>query len=148
MVTYDLHAYIRSLSSIETIKEKWRPFDTIVMGRPVLGMPGDLYVYQKNIDAVLKTLGGDAEMARKEGAALVYRGHGNEHWSTGIYAETEKRMREVYPEVATYIGVVEGTPSLTDIRVLSASLPISLVLDVIIYGGMVLTRIPLNRQLP
>ena len=53
-------------------------------------------------------------MARKEGALLVYMGHGNEHWSTGIYQETQKQMRQAYPEVQTFIGVVEGSPSLDD----------------------------------
>jgi sirohydrochlorin cobaltochelatase len=54
------------------------------------------------------------KQAREEGAILLYMGHGNEHWSTGIYAETQKKMREMYPDVTTFIGVVEGTPALED----------------------------------
>ncbi len=111
----DLKSYVDGLASIQTTKAKWRPFDKLVMGRPALGMPGDRYDYHVDIAKVVETLAGDAELAKKEGAMLVYMGHGNEHWSTGIYAETQKKMREVYPEVKTYIGVVEGMPSLDDL---------------------------------
>ncbi len=113
--SYDLTNYISALGSIKTLKSKWRPFDTVVMGRPALGMPSDRYSYHIDIDRVVKSLASDVEMARKEGASLLYMGHGNENWSTGIYAETEKKMRAVYPEVQTFIGVVEGTPSLDDL---------------------------------
>ncbi len=113
--SYDLNSYITALGSIKTLKSKWRPFDTVVMGRPALGMPGDRYSYHDDIDRVVKSLAGDVEMARKEGASLLYMGHGNENWSTGIYAETEKKMRTAYPEVQTFIGVVEGTPALSDL---------------------------------
>jgi sirohydrochlorin cobaltochelatase len=113
--SYDLNNYISALGSIKTLKSKWQPFDTTVMGRPALGMPGDTYSYRDDIDRVVKTLAGDVEMARKEGAILLYMGHGNENWSTGIYAETEKKMRVAYPDVHTFIGVVEGTPALSDL---------------------------------
>ncbi len=110
----DLKSYVDALASITTTKAKWRPFDKLVMGRPALGMPGDKYDYHKDVATVVATLALDAEYAKKEGAILIYMGHGNEHWSTGIYAETQKKMREVYPDVSTYIGVVEGMPSLDD----------------------------------
>lgn len=113
--SYDLNSYISALGSIKTLKAKWRPFDTVVMGRPALGMPGDTYSYRGDIDRVVQSLAGDVEMAKKEGAMLLYMGHGNENWSTGIYAETEKKMRVAYPGVPTFIGVVEGTPALDDL---------------------------------
>ena len=113
--SYDLNNYITALGSIKTLKAKWRPFDTVVMGRPALGMPGDRYSYHDDIDRVVRTLAGDVAMARKEGANLLYMGHGNETWSTGIYAETEKKMRDAYPDVPIFIGVVEGTPALPDL---------------------------------
>ncbi len=112
--SHDLRQYINGLASIETMKAKWKPIHTIVMGRPALGMPGDVYSYHDDIDAVCKTLAKDAEDAKKADATLVYMGHGNEHWSTGIYAETQKKMRDMYPDVTTYIGVVEGAPALDD----------------------------------
>ncbi len=111
----DLKAYVDAIASIQTTKEKWRPFDKLVMGRPALGMPGDRYDYHKDMATAVTTLAADAQLAEEEGALLVYMGHGNEHWSTGIYAETQKKMREVYPAVKTYIGVVEGMPAIDDL---------------------------------
>ena len=113
--SHDLRQYVNGLASIRTMKEKWKPINNIVMGRPALGMPGDVYSYHEDVESVCKTLAADAEAAKKAGAALVYMGHGNEHWSTGIYSETQKKMRDMYPDVAIFIGVVEGAPSLNDL---------------------------------
>lgn len=110
----DLKSYVDGLASIQTTKDKWSPFDKLVMGRPALGMPGDRYDYHTDMADAVATLAKDAELAKKEDAMLVYMGHGNEHWSTGIYAETQKKMREVYPEISTFIGVVEGMPGIDD----------------------------------
>lgn len=111
----DLAAYVNALAAIKTTKKKWTPFETIVMGRPALGMPGDQYDYHHDVEKAVKTLGNDIKLAEKEDAALVYMGHGNEHWSTGIYAETAKAINEMYPQVKTYVGVVEGAPTVEDI---------------------------------
>lgn len=111
----DLQSYVNGLASITTTKEKWRPFDTLVMGRPALGMPGDRYSYHQDVATAVATLAADAARAQKEHAVLVYMGHGNEHWSTGIYAETQKKMNSAYPETTTIIGVVEGMPSIEDV---------------------------------
>ncbi len=113
--SHDLASYVRGLESIQTMKDKWRPFDNIVLGRPALGAPGNQYNYHDDVASVVKTLGKDAQEAKEKGAILLYMGHGNRHWSTGIYAETQKKMREEYPDVETFIGVVEGLPSLDDI---------------------------------
>ncbi len=113
--SHDLAAHVRALADIRTIKAKWRPFDKIVMGRPALGMPGDLYSYNDDLEKALKTLAADAELARSQGAILVYMGHGNAHWSTGIYGEAQKKMRQMYPDVVTFIGAVEGFPGIDDI---------------------------------
>jgi len=111
----DLKSYVKAMDSIETTKAKWKPFSSIVMGRPALGMPGDLYSYHEDLEEAVRTLAGDVEMAEKEGAVLLYMGHGNEHWSSGIYAEFQKKMRETYPQVNTLIGTVEGTPTIEDV---------------------------------
>ncbi len=111
----DLKSYVDGLAAIQTTKKKWRPFDKLVLSRPALGMPGDRYDYHEDMAKAVATLADDAAQAQKTGAMLVYMGHGNEHWSTGIYAETQKKMREVYPEIKTYIGVVEGMPGLEDL---------------------------------
>ena len=43
--SHDLNAYVQALGSIRTMKDRWRPFNKVVMGRPALGMPGDKYDY-------------------------------------------------------------------------------------------------------
>jgi sirohydrochlorin cobaltochelatase len=113
--SHDLHSYVQAFGSITTMKPRWRPFDKVVMGRPALGMPGDRYSYQDDIAVAVQTLSADAEQARRENAVLIYMGHGNEHWSTGVYAETQKMMKEAYPDVETIIGVVEGNPTMDDV---------------------------------
>lgn len=113
--SHDLNSYIQALASIHTMKAKWQPFDHLVMGRPALGMPGDLYSYHEDLALAVQTLAPDVKLAEKENGVLVYMGHGNEHWSTGIYAEAQKKMREVYPQVKTFIGTVEGSPGLEDL---------------------------------
>ncbi|MFV0436509.1 MAG: sirohydrochlorin cobaltochelatase [Desulfopila sp.] len=115
--SYDVHQYIDGLASIRTMKSRWKPVDRIVMGRPALGMPGDQYPYHQDVEAVCRSLAPDVEAARKAGSALVYMGHGNDNWPSGIYLETQKAMQRMYPEVQTFIGVVEGSPSLDDLRV-------------------------------
>jgi sirohydrochlorin cobaltochelatase len=103
------------MRSIQTIKEKWRPFNKIALGRPALGTIGNQYEYQKDLKNALKTLAPDVVLARKNKALLVYMAHGNEHWSVGIYGEAAKMMREIYPDVITYIGAVEGYPGIEDV---------------------------------
>ena len=111
----DLSSYVNAFASIKTLKKKWMPFDKVVMGRPALGDYGDTYNYHEDLEKALKTLAGDVELARKNDAMLVYMGHGNEHWSSGIYMETAKKMRLLYPDVVTYVGSVEGYPLIEDI---------------------------------
>ncbi len=113
--SHDLQQYVNGLASIRTMKERWKPINNIVMGRPALGMPGDMYPYHDDVDAVIKTLSADVELAKTHEAVLVYMGHGNEHWSTGIYSETQKKMNAAYPDIQTFIGVVEGDPAIDEI---------------------------------
>ena len=111
----DLSSYVYAFDSIRTMRDKWMPFDKVVMGRPALGGPSEKYDYHDDMKKALKTLAGDVALAKKNKAVLVYMGHGNERWSTGIYAEAAKMMRELYPDVTTYIGSVEGFPGIKDI---------------------------------
>jgi len=113
--SYDLAQYVDAMRAIETTKAKWRPFNRIALGRPALGTVGDRYDYHADMEKALKTLAADAALAKKEGATLVYMGHGNEHWSVGIYGEAAKKMGEIYPDVNTYVGVVEGYPGVDDV---------------------------------
>ncbi len=113
--SHDLMSYVNAMRSIRTMKQKWMPFHKIAMGRPALGTVGPQYDYHEDVEKAIKTLADDFALAKKNNAILVYMGHGNEHWSTGIYSETAKAMRAMYPDVKTFIGSVEGYPSVDDI---------------------------------
>ena len=113
--SHDLAQYVEAMRSIRTIKKKWQPFNKIALGRPALGTIGNQYEYRKDLEKALKTLAPDVALARKNKAILVYMAHGNKHWSVGIYGEAVKMMGELYPDVITCIGAVEGYPGLEDI---------------------------------
>lgn len=113
--SHDLSQYVRAMRSIQTVKARWKPFKKIALGRPALGTVGIRYPYHEDMQKAFKTLAGDVALARNHKALLVYMAHGNEHWSTGIYAEAAKMMRKLYPDVLTFMGGVEGFPGLDDI---------------------------------
>ncbi len=113
--SHDLMQYVDAMRSIRTIKEKWRPFNKIAFGRPALGTIGPRYDYTKDLEKALKTVASDVDLAKQEKAALVYVAHGNEFWPSSIFIEAEKKMREMYPEVITYFGHVEGSPGVNEV---------------------------------
>ncbi|MCD4677381.1 MAG: sirohydrochlorin cobaltochelatase [Desulfobacula sp.] len=113
---HDLMQYVNAVKSIKTIRDKWKPFNKIALGRPALGTVGDVYPYHDDLKRAVKTFANDVALAREKGAALVYMGHGNEVWSTGLYVELQQLMAETYPEVKTFIGSVEGYPGLEDVK--------------------------------
>lgn len=107
----DLRSYIDALNSIRTVKKRNMPFKKVAIGRPVFGVPGLEHEYRQDIERAAGGLAGDAAAARQRGAALVYMGHGNAHFSTGVYQEFVQVMRRMYPDVRTYLTMVEGFPS-------------------------------------
>lgn len=111
----DLCEYVRGLNHIKTIKTKYMPFKSLVIGRPALGKNGPEYDYHRDMEIAAKALSGDVALAQKDGAALVYMGHGNEFYSTGVYAEFQQVMRHQYPGAQIYVGTVEGFPSLDNV---------------------------------
>jgi len=111
----DLCSYVDGLNAIKTIKKKYMPFEKLVIGRPLLGKWGVEHDYHKDIEIAAKALKKDVEYAKKKRAALVYMGHGNEFFSTGIYIEFQQVMRKLYPDVKIFVGTVEGYPSLEDV---------------------------------
>jgi len=113
---HDLTNYVKALDGIETIKKKYKPFQRVVIGRPALGGFGPRHPYAQDIETAARRLSADAALARQKGAALVYMGHGNDYFpSGGSYLEFAERMRQLYPDVLTIIGCVEGFPSLRDV---------------------------------
>jgi len=113
----DLGTYVDGLMRMGTIKKaKYKPFHKVALGRPALGTYGTARPYAEDILAAARALAADAELARSKKAALVYMGHGNEHFpSAGSYLELAERMRGLHPDVLTLIGNVEGYPSLDDV---------------------------------
>ncbi|MBA3005976.1 MAG: sirohydrochlorin cobaltochelatase [Proteobacteria bacterium] len=109
----DLVSYVQGLTSIRTIKEKTQPFKQLVIGRPALGTMGDIHPYPQDIELVARALVADIYQAAKAGSALVYMGHGNDFFpSGGAYLQFADTMNRLNPQVNTYIGTVEGFPSL------------------------------------
>ncbi|AEA34554.1 sirohydrochlorin cobaltochelatase [Hippea maritima] len=111
---HDLCSYVAGLNAIKTMKKKYMPFKKLVVGRPALGRNVWKYDYHEDIKIAAKALADDVEFAKKKDAALVYMGHGNEFYSTGVYAEFQKELRRVYKTDRIFIGTVEGFPSLED----------------------------------
>jgi sirohydrochlorin cobaltochelatase len=113
----DLGTYVDGLLAMGTVKKaKYKPFHKIALGRPALGTFGLAHPYAEDIRAAANALTADAELARSAKAALVYMGHGNEHFpSAGSYVELAHRMRQLHPDLLTLIGNVEGFPALADV---------------------------------
>jgi len=111
----DTQASIKGLLSIKTVKERWRPFNKIALGRPLMGTWGAEYPYTEYLEKLAMSLAADVEQAQAKGATLVYMGHGNEHLSTGLYTEFAEMMNQRYPKVTTLVGLVEGQPDFSDL---------------------------------
>ncbi|GAB7023217.1 sirohydrochlorin cobaltochelatase [Salidesulfovibrio brasiliensis] len=111
---HDLITLVSSLRSIRTMKPRHRPFQRLSLGRPALGMPGEAHPYTADIERAVKTLADDVKEAKANNAALLYMGHGNDFFSTGIYAEFAKAMQAEY-DYPVFVGCVEGYPSLDDV---------------------------------
>lgn len=113
----DLATYVDGLMYMGTIKKaKYKPFYKIALGRPALGAHDTHHPYALDIIAAAKALGEDTHSAEKQQAALVYMGHGNRHFpSAGPYLELANQMCQMYPDVLTLIGNVEGFPALQEV---------------------------------
>jgi sirohydrochlorin cobaltochelatase len=107
---HDLITLVSSLRSISSLKPRHRPFQRLNLGRPALGMPGERHPYTEDIDEAVKALASDVKEAREANAALLYMGHGNDYFSTGIYAEFAAAMQAEY-NYPVFVGCVEGYPS-------------------------------------
>lgn len=112
----DLVSYVHGLNSIETTKKRFRPFEKLVISRPAMGTAGEEHPYTDDIVLIAKALAGDAALAEKNGAALLYMAHGNSYMPSGsAYLEFASIMNRLYPKVTTFIALVEGYPSLDQI---------------------------------
>lgn len=107
----DLSSYVDGFNSIKTIKKRNMPLQKVILGRPALGVSGIVHEYHLDLERAARAVAVDVAQARGRGAALVYMGHGNDHFSTGVYVEFTEVMRHIYPEMRTYMTMVEGFPS-------------------------------------
>jgi sirohydrochlorin cobaltochelatase len=108
----NLKSCIDDLNSTGTNKAKAQSFHRLILGRPALGEPGLTRDYREDLKAAVEALRDDMEHARRSGAALVYMGHGNRFLSSGLFIELQDLMRKTYPDVLTFVGVIEGSPGL------------------------------------
>lgn len=106
----DLKSYIDALASIKTVKDKYRPFHVLALGRPASGTIGITHDYNDDLHRLAVAMAGDIALARQNNSVLVYMAHGNEHMANGIYPQFQEVMRKMYPDVKTYVGAVEGFP--------------------------------------
>lgn len=109
----DLKNMLIGLRSIRTVKTKSLPFASMRLGRPALGMPGVIHPYTDDLTVATKALKADVEEAKKMNASLVYMGHGNDFYSTGIYAEFQRDMQAAY-DYPVFLACVEGFPGFDD----------------------------------
>ena len=112
----DLSSYVEALAGINTIKARFKPFHKLVIGRPMLGTFGVTHPYEEDIKTAVAAMKSDALRAKKEGAALVYMGHGNDYFpSGGSYLQFAHEMNQAYPDVRVIVGTVEGYPGLDQV---------------------------------
>ncbi len=112
----DVKAYVDGLRSIKTLKQRWRPFNNIALGRPLMGTWGVEYPYEEDLHKLAEAVADDAKRAEQQQATLVYMGHGNDHLSTGLYYEFELLMKQLYPQITTLVGLVEGHPNFAEVQ--------------------------------
>lgn len=107
----DLKTTVDALYSIQTMKAKWKPFNKIAIGRPLMGTWGAQHPYRDDLAKLADALADDVALAKKNNTALIYMGHGNHHLSTGLYYELQEILNKQYPDVNIYVGLVEGYPN-------------------------------------
>ncbi|MEZ0329076.1 MAG: sirohydrochlorin cobaltochelatase [Dissulfuribacterales bacterium] len=112
----DLASYVDGLNSIRTMKPKNMPFKRIILSRPIMGAYDLKHEYTEDLKELANLLKPDVDEARAKGQVLVYMAHGNEYMPAGYYMEFEYLMNQMYPDVNTFITMVEGFPGLDVLR--------------------------------
>ncbi len=112
----DLRSCLRGLASIQAVKPRWTPFRRLALGRPALGQPGIEHPYPQDLERAALALAPDLDQADEQGAALVYVGHGNPYYPSGVYQELEMVLRRTHPASLVAVGEVEGAFSLDYVR--------------------------------
>lgn len=96
------------LNGLSAMKTGLPPIRAIVFGRPALGGDDPASPYGDDSVVAARALFRDATLARREGAALYYMGHGNRKYATGrVYNALAVEMRRQYPDITTVISLIE-----------------------------------------
>ncbi|WAW15103.1 sirohydrochlorin cobaltochelatase [Peptostreptococcus equinus] len=98
--------YEKLLEIIKIFRDK---FDSIKIGRPLLSKLED---YDEVVDFIEEVTKYD-NIENKLDTATLWMGHGTEHTAHSSYAGLEYRLRK--REIKSYIGTVEGHPSIEDV---------------------------------
>lgn len=93
----DLENYVGAIASIATKRSKWRPFNRIVLGRPVLGAPGDNHDYHQDV--------------AKAAAAGEMVGDGKDSWLSILEAMASRygRYSPVWAKIRNLRGSLSST---------------------------------------
>jgi sirohydrochlorin cobaltochelatase len=94
------------LSIINGFKSMSGGFNNIILGYPLLAAPHDLEAVR---DAMLDNI----PKERTADEAVIFMGHGTHHPSNAFYQAMAYAFQQKDPN--TYVGTVEGAPSLDDI---------------------------------
>ncbi len=114
------NVYIQSLHIIcgeeyhklkEIVSRYEDKFESIVLGRPLLSDLEDYDMMADFVESLVKEDIKNDENPQK--SATVWMGHGTEHEAHSAYAGLEYRLRR--KSLPSYIGTVEGHPSLEDV---------------------------------
>lgn len=108
----DLAETIRAMESIQSVYPARKPFKRLALGRPALGQPGPVHPYLDDLERAADALAGDLTAARQNCEALVYVGHGNRRFSSGIYQELQEVLRQKNPGQPIFVGTMDGVFSL------------------------------------
>lgn len=99
----EYHGLARTVAAFDGLP---KGFDAIALSQPLMSDPADM---PDVAAAFLKTVPAD----RKPGEAVVFMGHGTHHPGNIFYPGLQYYLAHLDPN--TFVGTVEGTPSLDDI---------------------------------
>ncbi|MDR1086566.1 MAG: sirohydrochlorin cobaltochelatase [Deltaproteobacteria bacterium] len=113
----DLKNLIGSLKELDTGQRSLHPFPWLGLGPPALGLGRGT---KESLDRAAASLSSLGDLADSGEAAVVFMAHGNERFDLPVFGELEKTLRSRYGQ-DIFIGMVEGHPSLEEVRAKVAS---------------------------
>lgn len=111
---------------VEEVNKYIGKFDSLRMGQPLLSSIDDY-------TAVINSLMGSIAEAGADDTAIVFMGHGTHHYANASYSQMEMMLHSSGYE-NTFVGTVEGYPTLDDVM---AKVKAANVSKVILYPLMV-----------